>query len=933
MAFSAIAGIAAYGSAAIAAGTLAIGWGAALGAFALGAGLSMVSRALMPKPSIGQQLTGMDFTVREPDATRKIIYGKTKVGGAIVFIDTTDGDEDNEYIHMVLAFAGHEIDGFEELYADQDRIWNNGVRTVSWQPYFEAYFYNGDQTTANPYLVSWSNKWTADHVLNDTAYVYIRLKYDAEFFSSGLPNISAVIRGKKVYDPRKDSTSSVYDSALGVSTQRLATPSTWQFSQNPALCAYDYLRDTKYGLAEPATNINLAELTAAVSLCDEPVALAAGGDQPRYTLDGVLDTGNSKKDNIEAMLSAMSGRLVHSGGEYFISGGAYVAPTVTIDESIMVGSLEVQTKQSRRGLYNGVKGVFRSEEDNYNTADYPAQLSSTFSTEDGDPIYLDMALPFTTNNIRAQRIAKLALLQSRQQTTVTIPCNLTALKFKAGDNVMVSNTKMGWDQKVFQVIGYELSLAGSGEIVVNVQAIETAAGIYDWTSSDEIDYLAGGELSLYTGKVANPPVAPLVLTASSSVNDDGTITPTIDVSWSSASDAFTDYYSVQWYNVTSGGAAVNQQTKTTDFTIGPVMPSMNYAVSVYAYNGLGVKSTALSGNVTTVSDTTPNLPSIYQIDTDSTVEPTLAQFTAIAGRNPKDGDIVIGTDTTVTPNKTYAWSYNLSSTEWTANSNFISGDLIVDGSITGDQITANSIQVNKLTGDVSELYPVALAFEPPGGGIYQNTTTTYTHFYFPAPDLGIAKRNKADLIVKLKYTNQTANNEHVRLEIGTQLLASPIDPVLLGSAVHVYFPSSYQQLIYLQGNVIGQCSNSGGFSTNTTGSAPYYVATPSAIWFDASTNRTYIQLANFYDLSTGDDLYFHPYRFATPGTWLAANYEGSFSNYITANSTTYKRFSISESFGQTTTSTGIRLTSRGYTNTDIITCEIMGIEGTLENVS
>jgi hypothetical protein len=941
MAVVAVAGFASAAGAGIAAASVVGGFslfgfgvlGTMAAAFAIGAGLSMVSRALMPKPSIGQQLTGLDFTVREPDATRKIIYGRTRVGGAIVFIDTTDGDEDNEYIHMVLAFAGHEIDGFEELYANQDRIWNNGVRTPSWQPYFEAYFYNGDQTTANPYLVSWSNKWTADHVLNDTAYVYIRLKYDAEFFSSGLPNFSALIRGKKVYDPRKDSTSSVYDSALGVSTQRLATPSTWQFSQNPALCAYDYLRDTKYGLAEPATNINITELTAAVSLCDEPVALAAGGDQPRYTLDGVLDSGNSKKDNVEAMLSAMSGRLVHSGGEYFISGGAYVAPTVTIDESVMVGSLEVQTKQSRRGLYNGVKGVFRSEEDNYNTADYPAQLSSIFSTEDGDPIYLDMALPFTTNNIRAQRIAKLALLQSRQQTTVTIPCNLTALKFKAGDNVMVSNTKMGWDQKVFQVIGYELSLAGSGEIAVNVQAIETAAAIYDWTSSDEIDYLAGGELALYTGKVANPPVAPLVLTASSSVNDDGTITPTIDVSWSSASDAFTDYYSVEWYNVTSGGAAVNQQTKTTDFTIGPVMPSMDYAVSVYAYNGLGVKSTALSGNVTTVSDTTPNLPSIYQINTDSTVEPTLAQFTAVAGRNPKEGDIVIGTDTTVTPNKTYAWSYNLSSTEWTANSNFISGDLIVDGSITGDQITANSIQVNKLTGDVSELYPVALYFEAPGGRIYQNTTTTYTHFYFPAPDLGISKRNKADLIVRLKYTNETANNQHVRLQIGTQLLASPVDPVLLGSAVAVYKPSSYQQLVYLQGNVIGQCSNSGGFSTNATGSAPYYVSTPSAIWFDASTNRTYIQLANFWDLSTGDDLYFHPYRFATPGTWLAANFETSFSNYITANATTYKRFSISESFGQTTTSTGIRLTSRGYTNTDIITCEIIGMEGTLENVS
>ena len=268
-------------------------------AFALGAGLSMVSRALMPKPSVGQQLSGLDFTVREPDANRKIIYGRTRVGGAVVFIDTTDGEEDNEYIHMVLAFAGHEIDGFEEIYADQEQIWNDvSFRSRSWRPYLDINVYNGDQTTADPELVSRSNKWTTDHVLNDTAYVYIRLKYDAEFFPNGLPNFSAVIRGKKVFNP---------------------ITSVTEWTQNPALCAYDYLLDTKYGLSEPASNINLAELTAAVALCDEPVALAAGGDQPRYVLDGVLDTGNSKKENIEAMLSAMSGKLVHSGGEYFLS--------------------------------------------------------------------------------------------------------------------------------------------------------------------------------------------------------------------------------------------------------------------------------------------------------------------------------------------------------------------------------------------------------------------------------------------------------------------------------------------------------------------------------------------------------------------------------------------------------------------------------------
>ena len=919
MAISAIAGIAAYGSAAIAAGTLAIGWTAALGAFALGAGLSMVSRALMPKPSVGQQLSGLDFTVREPDATRKIIYGKTKVGGAVVFIDTTDGDEDNEYIHMVLAFAGHEIDGFEEIYADNEKIWDDvTLRKVSWQPYLDVNVHNGDQTTADAELVARSTKWTADHVLNDTAYVYIRLKYDAEFFSNGLPNFSAVIRGKKILNP---------------------ITSVTEWTQNPALCAYDYLLDTKYGLAEPAANINLAELTAAVSLCDEPIALAAGGDQPRYTLDGVLDTGNSKKDNIEAMLSAMSGRLVHSGGEYFISGGAYVAPTVTIDESIMVGSLEVQTKQSRRGLYNGVKGVFRSEEDNYNAADYPAQLSSTFSTEDGDPIYLDMALPFTTNNIRAQRIAKLALLQSRQQTTVTIPCNLTALKFKAGDNVMVSNTKMGWDQKVFQVIGYELSLAGSGKIVVNVQAIETAAAIYDWTSSDEIDYLAGGELDLYDGKTAQPPVAPLGLSASSTVNADGTVTPTINVSWTAASDSFTDYYLVQWYNSTIGGTAVNQSTKTTAFTIGPVDPASNYVVTVYAYNGLGVRSTPLTGNVTTVSDTTPKLPSLYQAVTDSALAPTELEFTTVAGRSPKNGDVFLATDTTTATDTVHPWTYSTTTSSWNENTNFISGDLIVDGSITGDQITANSIQVNKLTGDISETYPINYPSSIQtctGGGAVDNDV----RLTIPAPTGGVEKNASVSLTVKLSAANSSSSGTATVIascDVRLQRLSTGITTGTLvgGTVTQVSTLPNNVKRLKIVGNHINKLGTIGSISRSSTGASGFTVTPVLGYYYENtvtgySGNFTYVFTSSATDITVGSSFYFNKDAWVSQGTYISSEAYETLYFQIQPQDTVSKEYTINETFGGTLSGENFRLTVKqnqpwNYSNVPITVHSVSGV--------
>ena len=73
MAVSAVAGLAgAIGTAATGATIFGLtGFAAATAAFAIGAGLSVVSRALMPTPSLGAQMQGNSVTVREPAVSRK----------------------------------------------------------------------------------------------------------------------------------------------------------------------------------------------------------------------------------------------------------------------------------------------------------------------------------------------------------------------------------------------------------------------------------------------------------------------------------------------------------------------------------------------------------------------------------------------------------------------------------------------------------------------------------------------------------------------------------------------------------------------------------------------------------------------------------------------------------------------------------------------
>jgi hypothetical protein len=458
--------------------------------------LAAVSQALAPKPSFGETISGTTVMSREATPSRKVVYGRTRVGGSIAYLDGTGTD--NEFLHIVLLVSARKIDAYEAMYFNEEKVWENGSFIGTWGSYVTLSTNDGTQTTADSSLESASTDWTSTSVLNGIAYAYVRLKQSNEKFPRGLPNISFVVRGKPVYDPQKDSTSAYYDNSLGVDTHRLNDETTWEWSQNPALIEADYIADAKYGLGESYASINAASLDLAQTVCDELVTLTNNTTQTKYSLDGVVDTANTRRDNIEAMLSATNGRIVPSGGEYFISAADYVAPTVTIDESMLVGAVSTQTKNSMSNLFNAVKGVYLSSEENYVATDYPPVISSSYAVEDGEPLYLELGLAYTTNNVRAQQLAKMSLSESRQQISVTLPMNMSGLLLKAGDTFYLNNERFGWNQKVFQVLNYDFEVSNSGELVVSLNCIETESSIYDWSVSDQSAYVPAPSIDLPT---------------------------------------------------------------------------------------------------------------------------------------------------------------------------------------------------------------------------------------------------------------------------------------------------------------------------------------------------------------------------------------------------------------------------------------------------
>ena len=441
------------------------------GTFAVNLALTAASQALAPKPKQpnigGGGNGGVDqsktITARSSNTTRKLVYGETRVGGTYAFIEATDNDQ---YLHLVIVLAAHELQQFTTMFFNDEALTLSGNNVTSPSKYnglADIYPVTvGNASNIPAPLLALSN-WTSNHKLTDQGYLYVRLEFDPDAFEQGLPNISAKIKGRKIYDPR-------------------TTTTVW--SENPALVIRDYLTDTVYGLGATAAEIDDASFIAAANVCEESVALSGGGTQDRYTFNGVVDTQNTPRSNLEQMLTALNGSLYYSNGKWSLRAGAYVTPTVTLDEDDLASGLTVTTAISARDSFNAIKGQFVSPASDYQATDYPAITSSTFETEDnGERRYLNLDLPFTDNAARAQRIAKQILFKNRQEISLRAKFKMNAFQFQIGDTVMITNARLGFTQKVFEIVSWKLNF-DVNEVTVDCELTETNSAVYDWSAEE-----------------------------------------------------------------------------------------------------------------------------------------------------------------------------------------------------------------------------------------------------------------------------------------------------------------------------------------------------------------------------------------------------------------------------------------------------------------
>ena len=432
--------------------------------FMVHAGLGILMSALAPKPKDisnfgGKSNRGYNVTQTGSALDHQIIYGKMKTAGVRVFDGTTGAD--NVQLHRVLAFAGHEIESFEQIYINDEVAAIDGSGNVTSPSRYSGLVtikeHLGTSTqAADSSLVSAGFGWTGNHRLRGIAYLYVKLTYDTDAFPNGVPEITAVIKGKKVYDPRTSTTA---------------------WSDNPALCVRDYLTSTGYGLGEAAANINDTAFTTAANICDET---STDAGTTRYTANGAFTTGTTPQDLLEGLITSMGATLWYTQGAWNVKAAKWTAPVLDLNEDDLRSGISLATRHSRRDNFNTVNGTFRGDESNWQVTDFPPVTNAAFVTADGGlESTLDMDLPFTDNSIESRRIARIMLERNRQQLQFQASFGLRAFQVQTGDNVRITNTRLGWTNKEFEVVGWTFGLQNEYDLQVEMTLKEISESVFD----------------------------------------------------------------------------------------------------------------------------------------------------------------------------------------------------------------------------------------------------------------------------------------------------------------------------------------------------------------------------------------------------------------------------------------------------------------------
>lgn len=441
----------------------------------LSLGLSWLSSLLAPKPKAPKP-EDMQTSLREPLAPRTRHYGRVKVSGSWVFADSKDG-----HFHKVLALGQGPCDAIEEVWVDDKLVQIDSENRVTTEPYKDGdkyrlkIFTNTGTATPTQYteLTSAFPGWTASHLGKGVISLYAKqfaVKQDVylKLFQNGIyTNYRVVMKGVPVYNILNGRT---------------------EWTDNAASITRDFLI-SKEGMRLPEALVNtpLAKQgwSYGAKVCAQSYETKSGQPEPRYRVWGSYSLDERPADVLNRILASSDSRLMLTpDGGLTIDVGEFRAPTVTIDDSMIIGFSDVGRGLDILSTANTIRATFLHVNGDYQSGDADPWVNNNDVSIRGE-IAQDVEFIMAPSHSQCRRLMKVAAYRANPNWVGTFTCNLKALPAFGQRFIRINMQELGINE-VFEINDFKFNI-GENNILhsVTIQVSSMPQAAYNWSMSEE----------------------------------------------------------------------------------------------------------------------------------------------------------------------------------------------------------------------------------------------------------------------------------------------------------------------------------------------------------------------------------------------------------------------------------------------------------------
>jgi len=347
-----------------------------------------------------------------------LVYGKNRLAGNVIMQRFLNDKKTKQYMFVGLGNGGP--NGFQSI----TDVMVNDLK-ISEAPGCSCTIYYGTPNQA----ADW--RTLGDKSYPNLAYLALTLKASDKL--SGNPTITCIAEGRKV-----------------------PTPTTIQYSRNPAWVIYDILTAKYYdpisgknepvGLGLPTELIDLPSFQEAAAYCDELV-----DGKPRFTIDYTIDTQKPAIDHLVDILSCFRGAIIARDKIKLYIDKPVTAPYKAIDENNILNGTFTWWQRRNEDRYNRVIVEWIDPENHWE------RVSSVFeNVEDIEKrgVYEKsyQLLGITRPEQAARMGAYLIDISNGCRFSCQFGVSISDSDIEVGDVIALTHSLPGWNNKWMRVV-------------------------------------------------------------------------------------------------------------------------------------------------------------------------------------------------------------------------------------------------------------------------------------------------------------------------------------------------------------------------------------------------------------------------------------------------------------------------------------------------